>query len=128
MLKMPVIRKFCLVSLLMPSCFSPGRRPCVGLGDIGRVSFGEKKSTPHIHAHEDWRPLPSSMVTTAPSALRGRQAGGWGGTQLPPGGDRASLRAPFSASVNFKSNLLYCRRHRLEPWMSALMLGAGGHS
>lgn len=72
MFKMFVIRKFCLVFFLMFLCFSFGRRFCVGLGDIGRVFFGEKKSILYIYVYEDWRFLFSFMVIIAFSVLRGR--------------------------------------------------------
>ena len=90
-------------------------------GYTGRGGFGKKKKcTSGLKA-----PVQLHGDNHKPLVLGGRRQGR---DQPPPGGDRASLRALFSASVNFKSNFLYCWRHWPEPWMSKLMLEAGGHS
>lgn len=95
--KMPILRKFCLVSLLMPSRCSPGTQmaPCWAGRCRQRVP-GKKKHTSRV---------------VAPVQLHGEncmhpwlwRAGGWGRARLTPGGDRADLRAPFSPSVTSKA-------------------------
>ena len=80
-----------------------------------RVFGGQKRR--HTTELEDSAQLHGDSYT--PLALGSRQAGGEGPAHLPP---------RDSVSVNFKSNFLYYQHDWLEPWMSKLLLEAGGHS
>lgn len=62
----------------------PWQMSCVGLGDVGRGSSGGKKR----NTQQNWRTLPSSMVTAIHPWLWG--AGRWGGA-CPPAPQGLSL-------------------------------------
>ena len=76
-------RKFCLVSLLRPSCCTLADTLCWARIHRPRV-FGGGKNTTEL---EDSAQLHSDHYTPLDF---GGQAGRWGGIQLPPGGDSHS--------------------------------------
>ena len=105
MFQMSGTRKFCLVSLLRPSCCTLADTLCWAGIHRQRV-FGGGKNTTEL---EDSAQLHSDHYTPFDF---GGQAVRWGGIQLPPGGD--SLKrvpfccsaAPFSVSAAAAANSL----------------------
>lgn len=97
--------EFCLVLLLTSSWLIDGLVYWPG-GPRQRVLEGKKKKNQtHIKIGG---PLTSCTVTTASSAWEGRWVRKDAAATWRSG---ANLRAPCSASVNFKSNFLYCWCH-----------------